>query len=90
MTAAAIAATASSQVVAHVSAILLPPRKDNRPRFRLELDGEIINEMTSLPGSTACEILARRGHVGWVEIVTDAGKPRVRRWAGDIRMKPPL
>lgn len=72
-----------------VDAILLPARKDSRKRYRLELDGEIINQMTSLPGSTACDILARRGLIGWVEIVSDDGKPSVRRWAGDVRLRPP-
>ena len=74
----------------HINAILLPPMKDGRKRYRLELGGEIINEMTSLPGSTARDILARRGHTGWVEIVSDDGKPTARLWAGDVRMKPPL
>lgn len=74
----------------YVSAILLPPMKDCRKRYQLEMGGEIINEMTSLPGSTACDILARRGLIGWVEIVSDDGKPSVRRWAGDIRLRPPL
>ncbi|WP_018235106.1 hypothetical protein [Ensifer sp. BR816] len=73
----------------HVDALLLPRRKDGLRRYRLEFMGEVLNEITSLPGPMACDVLARRGHVGWVEIDFDDGRPSAKRWAGDVRLRPP-
>lgn len=74
--------------ILHVDALLLPRRKDGLRRYRLKLNGEVLNRITSLPGPTACDVLARRGHVGWVEIGFDDGSPSVRNWAGDVRLRP--
>ncbi|MEZ0001316.1 hypothetical protein [Sinorhizobium fredii] len=72
----------------HVDALLLPKRKDGLRRYRLEFMGEVVSELTSLPSPMACDVLARRGHVGWVGITFDDGRPSARRWAGDVRLMP--
>lgn len=90
MTAATAALKAQDNIPAdlRVDALLLPRRRDGLRRYRLELNGEVLNGITSLPGPTACDVLARRGHVGWVEIGFDDGRPSVRSWAGDVRLRP--
>ncbi|MBD9371349.1 hypothetical protein IB238_01680 [Rhizobium sp. ARZ01] len=91
---ASLAATSSHQAedslpeALRVDALLLPRRKDGLRRYRLEFLGEVLNELTSLPGPMARDILTRRGHVGWVEITFDDGRPSSRMWAGDVRLRP--
>ncbi|THK37383.1 hypothetical protein EHS39_14250 [Ensifer sp. MPMI2T] len=84
------ATTSSTPSTAYrVDALLLPKRKDGLRRYQLEFEGVINNELTRLPGPLACDILARRGFTGWVEVAFDDGRPSARRWAGDVRLRPP-